>query len=546
VQTELTKTYCIYQAQTRLLELGVEVAESRSWNKAEIQEKINLGIKLRMWLKALQYSDYLEKSVIDRLVYTLADLCDANAIPYAPVITTVEPPSILVGIQGNQGDQGEQGDEGGGVPFSYEDIQIDTVVDSFPITTSRGVEYSINIFGDDGMRTMKLVGGWSADGTDYGDDGGDGTDDIYGDTSPVTMSIVVVGSLAQLFAQVTSGTWTINGTRKYIPNNGNGIVNPTTLTNGKVWIGNASNSPTAVTVSGDFTISNTGVGALSFGVIVNTDINDSAAIAVSKLAALTTSKAVVTDSSGFLTTSATTATQIGYLSNVTSDVQAQLDSKLSSATGAISTVVSSNLTANRAVISNSLGKIAVSNVTDTELGVLSGITATTTELNYTDGVTSNIQTQLNGKQATITGAASTVVSSNLTASRIVVSDGSGKIASGTIDPSTIVTVPSGSPQLLTKVIEIGDWNMDTNSSTFFPHASLFDYTKVRTINVIIRNDANSVFIPLDSPITPSAVGYFSINGTNIALFRATGGQFDNSAYSSTSYNRGWVTVTYTT
>ena len=36
-----------------------------------------------------------------------------------------------------------------------------------------------------------------------------------------------------------------------------------------------------------------------------------------------------------------------------------------------------------------------------ELNVLDGITATTTELNYTDGVTSNIQTQLNAKQATL-------------------------------------------------------------------------------------------------------------------------------------------------
>lgn len=49
---------------------------------------------------------------------------------------------------------------------------------------------------------------------------------------------------------------------------------------------------------------------------------------------------------------------------------------------------SSNLTASRALISNSSGKIAVSDVTSTELG-------------YLDGVTSNIQTQLNGKQAKI-------------------------------------------------------------------------------------------------------------------------------------------------
>lgn len=57
-----------------------------------------------------------------------------------------------------------------------------------------------------------------------------------------------------------------------------------------------------------------------------------------------------------------------------------------------------------------------------------GVTATTDELNYVDGVTSNIQTQLNGKQATITGAATSITSANLTANRALVSNGSGKVA----------------------------------------------------------------------------------------------------------------------
>lgn len=51
-------------------------------------------------------------------------------------------------------------------------------------------------------------------------------------------------------------------------------------------------------------------------------------------------------------------------------------------TGAASTIVSDNLTASRAVVSNASGKVAVSDVTSTELG-------------YLDGVTSNIQTQIN-------------------------------------------------------------------------------------------------------------------------------------------------------
>lgn len=66
--------------------------------------------------------------------------------------------------------------------------------------------------------------------------------------------------------------------------------------------------------------------------------------------------------------------------------------------------------------------------TAAEINKLDGVTATTAELNYVDGVTSNIQTQLNAKQATVTGAATTITGSNLTASRALVSNSSGKVA----------------------------------------------------------------------------------------------------------------------
>lgn len=96
-----------------------------------------------------------------------------------------------------------------------------------------------------------------------------------------------------------------------------------TLTSAYVFVGNGSNVATGVAVSGDITISNAGVVAIAAGVIVNADVHASAAIAVSKLAALTASRAAVLDGSGFLAAATTTATQIGYLSNTTSDIQAQ-------------------------------------------------------------------------------------------------------------------------------------------------------------------------------------------------------------------------------
>lgn len=427
MQIELTKSYVIYQAQSKVLELGNDVAETFKLTKPEVKEKIALATKIRLWLKALQYSTYLDKATIDKLVLCLTELCEANAIPYSPSIVTVARPDILVGIPGSPGGTGPEGPEGGGTPFSYESFSIDTIVDSFPISLAEGVDYSISVSGTSGKRIQRLIGGWSSDGMSYGDDGGDGTDDLYGDTSPITLSLVVTGTTAQLFAQVTSGTWTVKGTRKYIPNNGNGIVIGTSLTNGKIWIGDSSNSPVAQTIAGDISISNAGVSAIATGVIVNADISASAAIALSKLAALATDKALVSDSSGVITTSATTATQLGYLSTTTSDVQVQLNSKLSSTTGAISTVVNTNLTASRAVISNAIGKIAVSNTTDVELG-------------YSSGVTSPIQAQLDDKMP-----AGLVTSAS--ASYSILSSDYGKIIHLTDTGVRTATLPAASAVL---------------------------------------------------------------------------------------------------
>jgi len=96
-----------------------------------------------------------------------------------------------------------------------------------------------------------------------------------------------------------------------------------------------------------------------------------------------------------------------------------VDESLAAIIGGASTIVETDLTASRALVSNGSGKVAVSSVTAAELA-------------YVSGVTSAVQTQLNAKQATITGAATTVVSSDLTASRVVVSNSSGKIAAASV------------------------------------------------------------------------------------------------------------------
>ena len=77
-------------------------------------------------------------------------------------------------------------------------------------------------------------------------------------------------------------------------------------------------------------------------------------------------------------------TDVGTLKTNVTSLQTALTSKQDAIAGAASTITEDNLATDRALVSNSSGKVAVSNVTSTELG-------------YLDGVTSNVQTQLDKK-----------------------------------------------------------------------------------------------------------------------------------------------------
>lgn len=65
--------------------------------------------------------------------------------------------------------------------------------------------------------------------------------------------------------------------------------------------------------------------------IVNADVAAAAAIAYSKLAALTANRALQSDGSGFVSVSAVTSTELGYVSGVTSAIQTQFTGKANQA-----------------------------------------------------------------------------------------------------------------------------------------------------------------------------------------------------------------------
>lgn len=206
-----------------------------------------------------------------------------------------------------------------------------------------------------------------------------------------------------------------------------------TLTSAHILVGNGSNVATDVAVSGDMTIDNTGNMQIATGVIVNADVNASAAIARSKLAsgtayrilandsggvasenaAITASRAVASDANGQLVAATTTATELGYVNGVTSAIQTQLNAKQSTSLTSAHILVGngSNVAADVAVtgdisIDNAgLTAIATGVIVNADINASAAIDASkiangsvsSTEFQYLSNVTSDIQAQIDAK-----------------------------------------------------------------------------------------------------------------------------------------------------
>jgi hypothetical protein len=283
-----------YAATTKLIDLVEEASITSKRRKRE--DKFNQAGEIYYLLHALTYEDYIEVEQINSILERLKLAADLYAVPVAPLVNQIDPPTVNVGPQGPQGETGPIGPTGA--------------------TGATGA-----------------TGPAGADGA--------------------------------------------------------GI----SLAEGKIYIGDALGDPAEQTISGVITLSTGGVTAFVAGSIVNADINASAAIALTKLAAGTASRATVFGSGGFLEASSVTSTELGYVSGVSSAIQTQLNGKQATITGGASTIASTDLAASRALISGTAGKVEVSTTTSAELG-------------YVSGVTSAIQTQLDTKlTTTITGIA---------------------------------------------------------------------------------------------------------------------------------------------
>lgn len=94
---------------------------------------------------------------------------------------------------------------------------------------------------------------------------------------------------------------------------------------------------------------------------------------------------------------------------------------------------------------------------------------------------------------------------------------------------------AGAAVIHKKIIEIGDWNMDSTLEVTIPHG--LTVAKIRHLSVTILDD-------FSRPRDLVSSGYWYCDSTNITLSRTVSGLFDGESYNSTSYNRGWITIEY--
>jgi hypothetical protein len=180
----------------------------------------------------------------------------------------------------------------------------------------------------------------------------------------------------------------------------------TTLTDANIFVGNGSNVATGVNPSGDVDISNTGVMSIQAGVIEDGDIDASAGIAFSKMAALTANRATETDASGFVIASSVTNTELGYVSGVTSAIQTQFTGKLGTTltdsnifVGNGSNIATGVAMSGDGAISNT-GVFSISSgvIVDGDVDAAANITATKLGTGVVDNTEFNL---LNGRTGTL-------------------------------------------------------------------------------------------------------------------------------------------------
>lgn len=153
--------------------------------------------------------------------------------------------------------------------------------------------------------------------------------------------------------------------------------------------------------------------------------------------------------------------ELNYCDGVTSNIQTQLNGKQATITGGITTAISNNFSANVVVVSNSAGKINSSSITTTELGYLDGVTSNIqTQLN---SKISNFTLLASGKTLNTSNTSFTISSAKNYKGFIFFGLTQGSNTEASAEGYSSITIPSAMLGTTAKKFVITD---GTNSKIF--------------------------------------------------------------------------------
>lgn len=193
-----------------------------------------------------------------------------------------------------------------------------TILDPTPLTPSTGDRYLINGVG---------AGAWSGQDNNIAE--WDGSQWVF--TVPTTGTFLASDAEPTALYCFGGSSWSV---KNFESTTASGFLSKvgfdiqfTNLNSSHVVIGDAGNAATSTDTSavGDVQASSVSGLEIKSGAINNDNVNAAAAIDLTKLAATTASRALVSNASGFIVASDVTDTEISFLDGVTSNIQTQFN-----------------------------------------------------------------------------------------------------------------------------------------------------------------------------------------------------------------------------
>lgn len=204
-----------YQSLTKLSELVDQYVDIRRLDSTKAQELLLQISKLRLWLKALDYSEFLSQEQRYKIVYCLTEIAGIYEFPTAPVLANVNRPAILIG--GGGGSTTVTNNYDAGTPFENSDVDTGVeTVDTFATSLGSGAVWHYTCTNGTAQRSGIFIATWlgaTADGSE------ESTPDVGGSTADLVLSVDISAGVVRLRATAASNNWSVSG-RRYLINNG--------------------------------------------------------------------------------------------------------------------------------------------------------------------------------------------------------------------------------------------------------------------------------------------------------------------------------------